>query len=48
MGGNNPSQIGYGSNLGSVDIDMSTGNYSVTGKTTDMMIDGDGFFLDRD
>ncbi len=45
VGGNNPSQIGYGSNLGSVDIDMSTGNYSVTGKTTDMMIDGDGFFL---
>ena len=45
IGGKNPSQIGYGSNLGSVDIDMSTGNYAVTGKPMDMMIDGDGFFL---
>ena len=45
VGGRNPSQIGYGSNLGSVSIDMSTGNLAVTGKSTDMMIDGDGFFL---
>ena len=44
-GGRNPSQIGYGANMGSVSIDVSTGNYAVTGKTTDMMIDGDGFFL---
>ena len=45
VGGKNPSQIGYGANMGSVDIDMSTGNYAVTGKATDMMIDGDGFFM---
>ena len=45
IGGKNPSQIGYGANMGSVDIDMSTGNYSVTGNATDMMLDGDGFFL---
>ncbi len=45
VGGKNPSQIGYGANLGSVDIDMSTGNYAVTGKAMDMMIDGDGFFM---
>ena len=45
VGGRNPSQIGYGANMGSVSIDVSTGNYAVTGKTTDMMIDGDGFFL---
>ena len=44
-GGVNPSQIGYGANMGTVDIDMSTGSYSVTGKPTDCMIDGDGFFL---
>ncbi len=44
-GGKNPSQIGYGSTVGSVDIDMSTGNYGVTGKPTDLMLDGDGFFL---
>ena len=45
LGGANPSQIGYGSNLGSVGIDMSTGNYAVTGMSTDMMLDGDGFFI---
>ena len=44
-GGMNPSQIGYGANVGTIDIDMSTGNYSITGKPTDCMIDGDGFFL---
>ena len=45
VGGANPSQIGYGSNMSSVGIDMSTGNYAVTGNATDMMLDGDGFFL---
>lgn len=45
LGGVNPSQIGYGANVGTVDIDMSTGNYSITGKPTDCMIDGEGFFL---
>ena len=45
MGGTNPSQIGYGSNVSTVDIDMSTGNYNPTGKPTDLMLDGDGFFL---
>ena len=45
MGGTNPSQIGYGSNVSSVDIDMSTGNYSPTGISTDLMLDGSGFFL---
>jgi flagellar hook protein FlgE len=44
-GSKNPSQIGYGSSVGSIDIDMSTGTYSPTGKATDCMIDGDGFFL---
>ena len=44
-GGVNPSQIGYGANMGTIDIDMSTGNYSITGKPTDCMIDGEGFFL---
>lgn len=45
VGGRNPSQIGYGSNLASVDIDMSTGTFKVTGTPTDCMLDGDGFFL---
>jgi flagellar hook protein FlgE len=45
VGGMNPSQIGYGASVGSIDIDMSTGTYAPTGKATDCMIDGDGFFL---
>ena len=44
VGSKNPSQIGYGANLGSVDVDMSTGGWA-PGKPTDLMIDGDGFFL---
>ena len=45
MGGTNPSQIGYGSSVANVDIDVSSGNYAVTGIATDLMLDGDGFFL---
>jgi flagellar hook protein FlgE len=45
MGSVNPSQIGYGVSIGSIDIDMSTGNYSATGRALDCMIDGDGFFV---
>lgn len=45
LGGANPSQIGYGANMGSVGIDMSTGNYAITGRNCDLMLDGDGFFI---
>ena len=45
LGGQNPAQIGFGNSLGTVDIDMSTKNYSPTGKAMDTMIDGDGFFI---
>ena len=45
MGGTNPSQIGYGATVSSVDVDMGAGNYAVTGKPTDLMLDSDGFFL---
>jgi len=45
VGGRNPSQLGYGCSLGTVDIDMSTKNYSPTGMATDLMIDGDGFLM---
>jgi len=44
-GGKNPAQTGYGSTIGTIDMDMSTKNYSPTGCDTDCMIDGDGFFL---
>lgn len=44
-GGVNPSQIGYGANVGTIDMDMSTKNYTPTGKPGDVCIDGDGFLL---
>ncbi len=44
-GGTNPSQIGYGSQIGSVDVNYGTGSYEPTGYGTDCMIDGTGFFL---
>ncbi len=44
-GGTNPAQIGYGVNVGQIDIDMSTKNYTPTGRPFDVTIDGDGFLL---
>lgn len=41
----NPSQIGYGTTMSSISLDMSTGSYSPTGRDMDFMIMGDGFFL---
>ncbi len=43
-GGQNPSQIGYGSQLSTIDLNMTTGTYTL-GRNTDCMIYGDGFFL---
>lgn len=45
IGGVNPSQIGYGCSVGTIDLDMSTANYTPTGVDLDCMIDGDGFFM---
>ena len=44
-GGNNPSQIGYGAQVGSIDLNMSPGTFNPTGWGLDCMIDGDGFFM---
>lgn len=44
-GGTNPQQIGYGCSVGTIDLDMSTGDLSPTGLPTDCAIKGDGFFL---
>ncbi len=44
-GGRNPAQVGFGSSIGTIDLDMSTKNYSPTGQALDTMIDGDGFFI---
>lgn len=45
LGGKNPAQIGYGSSIGTIDLDMSTKNYTPTGHSTDVMIDGDGMLI---
>ncbi|MBR2483702.1 MAG: flagellar hook-basal body complex protein [Oscillospiraceae bacterium] len=42
--GRNPSQIGYGSQVSSIDLNMSTGSFA-PGTSTDCMIYGDGFFM---
>ena len=44
-GGRNPAQVGFGSSIGTIDLDMSTKNYTPTGQLLDTMIDGDGFFF---
>ena len=45
MGGNNPSQIGYGCSVGSIDLNMSPSTYSPTGYGLDCMLTGEGFFM---
>lgn len=45
VGGTNPSQIGYGCNIGTIDLDMSNGPAVPTGVNLDCMIKGDGFFM---
>ena len=44
VGGMNPSQIGYGSMVGSIDLNMSSSSYN-PGNPTDCALVGDGFFL---
>ena len=43
QGGMNASQVGYGSQVGSVDLMMSRSTFSMTDQTMDVAIDGDGF-----
>ena len=45
MGGTNPQQLGYGCQVGTIDLDMSTGDLVSTGRDLDCAIKGDGFFL---
>ena len=44
VGGMNPSQLGYGSMIGSIDLNMSSSSYN-PGNPTDCALVGDGFFL---
>lgn len=43
--GNNPSEVGYGVQLGSIDKDMSQSSGQSTNSAYDMMVEGDGFFM---
>ncbi len=43
--GNNPAEVGYGVQLGSIDKDMSQSSGKGTNYMWDMMIEGDGFFM---
>lgn len=44
-GGVNPMQIGLGSSVSSIDLQMSTGPGQRTDNPFDLMIEGDGFFI---
>lgn len=44
-GGTNPQQIGYGCGVGTIDLDMTSGDLDPTGRALDCAIKGDGFFL---
>ncbi|GAF26491.1 flagellar basal body rod protein [Moorella thermoacetica Y72] len=48
MGGTNPQQIGLGVTLGSIDVVHTQGAAASTGNGTDLMIQGDGFFVVKD
>jgi len=48
IGGMNPQQIGNGTQLASVDKDMTQGSLMTTGQPLDMAIEGDGYFVLND
>jgi flagellar hook protein FlgE len=43
-GGTNPMQVGIGVQVSAISKDFSSGTWVATGKTTDLMIQGGGFF----
>ncbi len=43
--GNNPSTVGYGVQVGSIDKDMSMSSFQSTNRVLDIAISGDGFFI---
>lgn len=47
IGGINPLQIGLGTNIASVDNIFLQGTFQTTGVTTDLAIDGKGFFCGK-
>jgi flagellar hook protein FlgE len=47
-GGTNPQQVGLGVTINTIDNVHTQGSSESTGKTTDMMVDGDGMFVVAD
>lgn len=47
-GGTNSSQVGYGAQVGSVDTIHTMSGYAPTNKSTDLYINGEGFFMVQD
>ncbi len=47
IGGMNPAQVGLGVQLGSITTNFTQGSTQNTGNATDLMIQGDGFFITR-
>lgn len=47
-GGTNPAQVGLGVRLSSIGTNFSQGAAQTTGRNTDLMIQGDGFFVTQD
>lgn len=45
FGGSNPIQVGLGVRIGTIDIDFSQGSLQTTGVSSDMAIQGAGFFV---
>ncbi|GIG27656.1 flagellar hook protein FlgE [Cellulomonas marina] len=45
IGGSNPAQVGLGVKLAGISTSFTQGSSQLTGKSTDMMIQGDGFFV---
>ncbi|WP_270583016.1 flagellar basal body rod protein FlgG [Bacillus smithii] len=48
LGGTNPKQVGLGATLGAIDTVQTQGSLQTTGRTLDLAISGDGFFIVRD
>lgn len=48
IGGTNPMQVGFGVLVGSIDANFAQGSLSTTGRTLDLAIQGEGFFVVND
>lgn len=47
-GGGNATQVGYGAMVGTIDVLHTRGGWGPTGKTMDLYVDGDGYFIAQD